>query len=69
MGSQPWPFPQSLMLGFAALAVGDLTLSLRDGEMADALWFSRDELRAGALRLPPPVSIAHRIITDWIAAG
>ncbi len=68
-GSQPWPFPSSLMLGYTALAVGDLTLSLRDGELADALWVSRDELRAGALRLPPPVSIAHRIITDWIAAG
>ena len=35
------------MLGYTALAVGDLTLSLRDGELADALWVSRDELRAG----------------------
>jgi NAD+ diphosphatase len=68
-GSQPWPFPSSLMLGYTAVAVGDLTLSLRDGELADALWVSRAELQAGALRLPPPVSIAHRIITDWLAAG
>jgi NAD+ diphosphatase len=68
-GSQPWPFPSSLMLGYTAVATGDLTLSLRDGELADALWVSRDEIRAGALRLPPPVSIAHRIITDWVAAG
>ena len=68
-GSQPWPFPSSLMLGYTAVAVGDLTLTLRDGELADALWVTRDELRSGALRLPPPVSIAHRIITDWIAAG
>lgn len=67
-GSQPWPFPSSLMLGYTALAVGDPTLQLRDGELADARWMSRDELRAGVLRLPPPVSIAHRIITDWIDA-
>ena len=68
-GSQPWPFPSSLMLGFTARAVGELTLVLRDGELADAVWASRDELRSGALRLPPPVSIAHRILADWIAAG
>jgi NAD+ diphosphatase len=68
-GSQPWPFPSSLMLGYTALAVGDLTLTLRDGELADAVWASRAELREGTLRLPPPLSIAHRILTDWIAAG
>ena len=66
-GSQPWPFPSSLMLGYTAQAVGDLTVVLRDGELAEGQWFSRDEIRAGAVRLPPPVSIAHRIITDWLA--
>jgi NAD+ diphosphatase len=67
-GSQPWPFPSSLMLGYTALAVGDLTLSLNDGELADARWFTRAEIRArdGLVALPPPVSIAHRIITDWL---
>lgn len=70
-GSQPWPFPASLMLGYTATAVGDLTPTLRDGELADARWFTRDEIRQGAgmVRLPPPVSIAHRIITDWLEAG
>jgi NAD+ diphosphatase len=70
-GSQPWPFPASLMLGYTASAVGDLTPTLRDGELADARWFSRAEIRQGAgmVRLPPPVSIAHRIITDWLEAG
>jgi NAD+ diphosphatase len=69
-GSQPWPFPASLMLGYTARAVGDLTPTLRDGELADAQWFSRAEIRAGTapVRLPPPVSIAHRIITDWLDA-
>lgn len=70
-GSQPWPFPASLMLGYTGRAVGDLTPNLRDGELADARWFSRDEIRSGRgpVRLPPPVSIAHRIISDWIAQG
>jgi NAD+ diphosphatase len=70
-GSQPWPFPSSLMLGYTALAVGDLTLSLNDGELADARWFTRDEIRRGVgpVALPPPVSIAHRIITDWLDTG
>ena len=69
-GSQPWPFPSSLMLGYSAQAVGDLTLHLRDGELADALWVSREEIRRGdVVALPPPVSIAYRIITDWLDAG
>ena len=46
--SQPWPFPASLMLGFTARAVGDLTIERHDDELADAGWFSRDEIRAAA---------------------
>lgn len=68
-GSQPWPFPSSLMLGYTALAVGDQTLTLNDGELADARWVTRADLRSGDVLLPPPVSIAHRIITDWLDAG
>jgi NAD+ diphosphatase len=67
-GSQPWPFPSSLMLGYTARATG-WELNLRDGELAEARWLTRDEVRAGAVRLPPPVSIAHRIISDWLAQG
>jgi NAD+ diphosphatase len=66
-GSQPWPFPSSLMLGYTARALGS-ELTLRDGELAEARWFTRDEIRSGTgpARLPPSVSIAHRIITDWV---
>jgi NAD+ diphosphatase len=68
-GSQPWPFPSSLMLGYTARALGS-SLILRDGELAEARWFTRDEIRArAAVRLPPPVSIAHRLIADWVAQG
>ena len=66
-GSQPWPFPASLMLGFRAVCDGDATPRPRDGELEDARWFDKDELRgqSGTL-LPTPVSIAWRLITDWI---
>jgi NAD+ diphosphatase len=68
LGSQPWPMPQSLMLGFRATAV-NTDIQVDDDEIAEANWYSRDELAAaiaaGTIRLPPPVSIAHRIIESW----
>jgi NAD+ diphosphatase len=70
--SQPWPMPQSLMLGFRAEATGDLDLHVDDDEIAEARWYSRDDLRAalasGDVLLPPPVSIAHRLIEAWYGA-
>ena len=69
VGSQPWPMPHSLMLGFRARATGSLEIVVDSKEIAEAYWFSRDELRArvesGDIRLPPPVSIAHKIIESW----
>lgn len=67
--SQPWPFPQSLMLGFFARAVGT-ELSPDDGEIAEAKWFTREELRAACeteqIILPPPqVSISRWLIERW----
>lgn len=60
-GSQPWPFPHSLMVGFMAdWASGELRLDER--EIAEARW-----CRADALPLiPPPVSIARRMIDAWV---
>ena len=69
VASQPWPMPRSLMLGFRAVAGGALDLQVDDEEIAEARWFSRDELRtalaAREVLLPPPVSIAHRLIESW----
>lgn len=66
--SQPWPFPSSIMLGFSATAEKDDT-RLRDHELEDARWFSREEMesgvRNGTLLLPPSVSIAFRLVEDW----
>ena len=68
VASQPWPFPQSLMLGFTARVDGDPTLRLDEDEIEEARWFTRDELRAGGgpRVLPPPVSIARHIIDRWV---
>jgi NAD+ diphosphatase len=68
VSSQPWPFPQSLMLGFTARVVGDPALHLDDHEIEEARWFTRDELRSGQgpRALPPPVSIARNIIDRWV---
>lgn len=69
LASQPWPFPASLMLGFAATAAST-TLRLVDDEIAEARWFDRDDLRramaSGEVAVPPPVSIAHRLVRDWL---
>jgi NAD+ diphosphatase len=69
LGSQPWPMPHSLMIGFRALARGGQQIRVDAEEIAEASWYSREELKAsvasGGLLLPPPVSIAHRIIEWW----
>jgi NAD+ diphosphatase len=66
--SQPWPFPSSLMLGFLARVSGDPTLVVDHTELSDARWFSREQIRRrdGIGGLPAAVSIAHRILTDWL---
>lgn len=69
VSSQPWPFPQSLMLGFVARADGADELRLDPDEIEEARWFTRAELLAGEgpKALPPPVSIARHILDRWIA--
>jgi NAD+ diphosphatase len=72
VASQPWPFPASLMLGFVAAYAGG-EAAVRDAELEDVRWFTRDELAAaardcaGTLQLPPPVAIARRLIDGWLA--
>ena len=50
LGSQPWPFPRSLMLGFAAIGDPREPLNYLDGEIGDAQWFHRDEVREAIAR-------------------
>jgi NAD+ diphosphatase len=69
LGSQPWPMPRSLMLGFQAVARGGQQISVDADEIGEARWFSRDELRAaidsGELGIAPSSSIARRLIEFW----
>lgn len=72
-GSQPWPFPASLMIGFRATAVSDEIL-LNDRELEDARWFTAREVAGfgewedsdAAIRLPRRDSIARALIEDWV---
>jgi NAD+ diphosphatase len=79
LGSQPWPFPRSLMVGFHAIGDPEQPFSYNDGEIAEAAWFTRDEIRAALdhgdwssdspsrLLLPGSISIAREIIESWAA--
>jgi NAD+ diphosphatase len=61
-GSQPWPFPHSLMIGFFAEYAGG-ELNLNKEEILDAKWFRADDLPM----IPPGLSIARKLIDNWIA--
>lgn len=67
-GSQPWPVPNSLMLGFRAHAA-DPTLHIDGAEITDARWFDRAQLleagQRGEVLMPGPVSIARWLIERW----
>jgi NAD+ diphosphatase len=82
VGSQPWPFPSSLMLGFSARVDGDTSITLDPVEMAEAGWFTRDEVRRAAhwadtgetpdegvriVAVSPKLSISRYLIDRWLA--
>ncbi|HJQ29087.1 MAG TPA: NAD(+) diphosphatase, partial [Rubrobacter sp.] len=64
-GSQPWPFPSSLMVGFTA-DYADGQLSPEPGEIEDAGWYTADELPEIPVRVPARVSIARAMIDDFV---
>jgi NAD+ diphosphatase len=68
VASQPWPFPQSLMLGFVARAEPGQEIRVDPTEIEEARWFTRDELRTpdGLLAIPPSISIARYILDRWV---
>jgi NAD+ diphosphatase len=79
LGSQPWPFPRSLMVGFHAIGDPLQEFVFHDGEIAEAAWFTRAEVRealeqgdwssdsSSKLLLPGSISIAREIIESWAA--
>ena len=65
--SQPWPFPGSIMLGFTAQAEYE-AISIDHDELVEAHWFTREQLMApDGFVLPPDMSIARRLIDEWLA--
>lgn len=62
-GSQPWPFPNSLMVGFTAAYAGG-QIHLADGELADADWYPRNRSRLP--ELPDGLSISRRLIEAYL---
>ncbi len=74
IASQPWPFPSSLMIACVADAADD-ALTLDANELEDAIWVSRDEVRAvlagdatTPFLAPPRYAIAHTLLTAWVQA-
>ncbi len=60
-GSQPWPYPCGLMIGFTA-DYDSGNVHLQKSELSKGKWFRYDQLP----RIPPKLSIARRIIDDWL---
>ena len=63
-GSQPWPFPHSLMVGFRAEWTSG-HIEIDPSEIVDAQWYTRDSLPP----IPPGISIARKLIDAWLAEG
>jgi NAD+ diphosphatase len=76
LGNQPWPFPRSLMIGYTAVADPAAPIHPADGEIAEARWVPRAEVRAtlaaggslDGLALPGKVSIAGHMLAAWAEA-
>ena len=72
IASQPWPFPSQLMMGCTAIAESD-EITLDTTELADARWFTRDEVAASMngdadapMNTPPKQAIAHHLLNWWL---
>lgn len=70
LGSQPWPFPASIMIAFEAVTDNPEVAKGDGEEITEVKWFSRTELKAaaaeGSLLLPPSISVARKMIEGWL---
>ena len=70
LGSQPWPFPASIMIAFEAVTDSPEVAKGDGEEITEVRWFSRAELKAaaadGSLLLPPTISVARKMIEGWL---
>ena len=69
LGSQPWPFPASIMISFSALATNPNEARPDGEEIVEIIWLTRGEMRSAiaenTLTLPPPMSVARKMIEFW----
>ncbi|MGZ5433343.1 MAG: NAD(+) diphosphatase [Thermoanaerobaculia bacterium] len=65
-GSQPWPLPASLMIGFT-IETADDAVTIDENELAEARWFAREEL--DAVTLSSPISLSRWMIESWRNGG
>jgi NAD+ diphosphatase len=70
LGSQPWPFPASIMMAFDVVTDFPETARPDGVEISEVKWFTRDqfkaEAKAGTLLLPPTISVARKMIERWL---
>jgi NAD+ diphosphatase len=70
LGSQPWPFPASVMIAFEAITDAPVEARPDGEEITEVKWFSREGLKSaaedGSLLLPPKVSVARKMIEGWL---
>ncbi|MEI6648988.1 MAG: NAD(+) diphosphatase [Actinomycetes bacterium] len=69
LGSQPWPFPASLMIAFQAVTTNPQDARPDGEEIEEIRWYSRDGMRDAIHRqellLPPSISVARKMIEAW----
>lgn len=73
LGSQPWPFPASIMIAYEAIA-SDISTARPDGEeIVEIRWFTRANMKeaveTGEISLPPRISVSRRMIEYWYGDG
>ena len=73
LGSQPWPFPASIMIAYEAVTSDPSTARPDGEEIVEIKWFSRtqmrDAIKAGELSLPPRISVSRKMIEYWYGEG
>ena len=69
LGSQPWPFPASIMISFSAIATNPAAAKADGEEIEEIIWLTREEMGAAiadkSLTLPPSMSVARKMIEFW----
>lgn len=69
LGSQPWPFPASIMIAYEAVISNPDTVKADGEEIEEIIWLSRSEIKekcgSGELLLPPIISVARAMINAW----